>query len=159
MRAQLQSLTDFKRACAAEPIEFRIASGNSVVEWLLVPNLARITAGAPAAQFAFQNMRTADAVKGLKEHSIDFGILRKSAVAASLKFLVPFSLLIGLGNRLEWRTAYAVAPPVSHAIEQIGRPFTASELTPVAMAAPAASSAWPILLTLIWLGGCLAVLL
>ena len=31
-------------------------------------------------------MRTADAVKGLKEHSIDFGILRKSAVVAPLKF-------------------------------------------------------------------------
>ena len=86
MRARLQSLTDFKRACAAEPIEFRIASGNSVVEWLLVPNLARITAGAPAAQFAFQNMRTAEVVRGLKEHSIDFGILRKSAVVAPLKF-------------------------------------------------------------------------
>jgi LysR substrate binding domain len=86
VRAQLQSLTDFKRACAAEPIEFRIASGNSVVEWLLVPNLARVTAGAPAAQFAFQNMRTAEVVRGLKEHSIDFGILRKSAVVAPLKF-------------------------------------------------------------------------
>ena len=85
VRAQLQSLTDFKRACAGQPIEFRIASGNSVVEWLLVPNLARIT-GAPAAQFFFQNMRTAEVVKGLKEHSIDFGILRKSAVVAPLKF-------------------------------------------------------------------------
>jgi LysR family transcriptional regulator, nitrogen assimilation regulatory protein len=86
VRAQLQSLTDFKRACAGEPIEFRIASGNSVVEWLLVPNLARITAGATSAQFSFQNMRTAEVVKGLKEHSIDFGILRKSAVVAPLKF-------------------------------------------------------------------------
>jgi LysR substrate binding domain len=86
VRAQLQSLTDFKRACAGEPIEFRIASGNSVVEWLLVPNLARITAGAASAQFSFQNMRTAEVVKGLKEHSIDFGILRKSAVVAPLKF-------------------------------------------------------------------------
>ena len=31
-------------------------------------------------------MRTVDVVKGLKEHSIDFGILRKSAVVAPLKF-------------------------------------------------------------------------
>jgi DNA-binding transcriptional LysR family regulator len=86
VRAQLQSLTDFKRACAGQPIEFRIASGNSVVEWLLVPNLAGLTAETPSARFSFQNMRTADIVKGLKEHSIDFGILRKSAVAAPLKF-------------------------------------------------------------------------
>ena len=77
VRAHLQSLTDFKRVCAGQPIEFRIASGNSVVEWLLVPNLAKITAGAPSARFSFHNIRTADVVKGLKEHSIDFGILPK----------------------------------------------------------------------------------
>ena len=47
VRAHLQSLTDFKRACAGRPVEFRIASGNSIVEWLLVPNLAKVTAGAP----------------------------------------------------------------------------------------------------------------
>jgi DNA-binding transcriptional LysR family regulator len=86
VRAQLQSLTDFKRACAAQPIEFRIASGNSVVEWLLVPNLGKLSAAAPSTRFSFQNMRTADIVKGLREHSIDFGILRKSAVVAPLKF-------------------------------------------------------------------------
>ena len=86
VRAHLQSLTDFKKACAGQPIEFRIASGNSVVEWLLVPNLGRLTAEAPSTRFSFQNMRTADIVRGLKEHSMDFGILRKSAVVAPLKF-------------------------------------------------------------------------
>ena len=86
VRAHLQSLTDFKKACAGQPVEFRIASGNSIVEWLVVPNISKITAGAPSARFSFQNMRTAEVVKGLKEHSIDFGILRKSAVVAPLKF-------------------------------------------------------------------------
>jgi len=86
VRAQLQSLTDFKRACASQPVEFRIASGNSIVEWLLVPNLAKVTAGAPAACFSFQNMRTADIAKGLREHSVDFGILRRSAIVAPLRF-------------------------------------------------------------------------
>src|SRR4029077_18865113 len=37
VRAQLQSLSDFKRACARQAIEIRIASGISIVEWLLVP--------------------------------------------------------------------------------------------------------------------------
>jgi len=86
VRAHLQSLTDFKRACAGRPVEFRIASGNSIVEWLVVPNISKITAGAPFARFSFQNMRTTEVVKGLREHSIDFGILRKSAVVAPLKF-------------------------------------------------------------------------
>jgi DNA-binding transcriptional LysR family regulator len=86
VRAHLQSLTDFKRVCAGQTIEFRIASGNSIVEWLLVPKMDKLAAEAPSARFSFQNMRTADIVKGLKEHSVDFGILRKSAVVAPLKF-------------------------------------------------------------------------
>ena len=86
VRTHLQSLADFKKTCASQPVEFRIASGNSIVEWLVVPNISKITAGAPSARFSFRNMRTAEVVKGLKEHSIDFGILRKSAVVAPLKF-------------------------------------------------------------------------
>lgn len=34
-------------------------------------------------------------------------------VAASLKFLVPFRLLIAIGNSIEWRMAPAIAPSVS----------------------------------------------
>jgi DNA-binding transcriptional LysR family regulator len=86
VRAHLQSLADFKRACTGQPIEFRIASGNSIVEWLLVPKMGKLASDAPSAHFSFQNMRTADIVKGLKEHSVDFGILRKSAVVTPLKF-------------------------------------------------------------------------
>ena len=86
VRAHLQSLTDFKRACAGQTIEFRIASGNSIVEWLLVPRMGKLATEAPSARFSFQNMRTVDIVKGLKEHSVDFGILRRSAVVAPLKF-------------------------------------------------------------------------
>ena len=33
--------------------------------------------------------------------------------AASLKFLVPFSWLVALGSRFEWRTAPAIARPVT----------------------------------------------
>jgi DNA-binding transcriptional LysR family regulator len=86
VRAHFQSLADFKKACTGQAVEFRIASGNSIVEWLIVPNLAKVTAAGPAARFSFQNMHTVEVVKGLTEHSIDFGILRKSAVVAPLKF-------------------------------------------------------------------------
>jgi LysR family transcriptional regulator, nitrogen assimilation regulatory protein len=86
VRVHLQSLADFKKACAGLPVEFRIASGNSIVEWLVVPNISKITAGAPSARFSFHDMWTADVIRGLREHSMDFGILRKSAVVAPLKF-------------------------------------------------------------------------
>ena len=86
VRAHLQSLTDFKRACAGQPIEFRIASGNSVVEWLLVPNISKTHRGSAIGAFFFSEHAHSGGCKGLKEHSIDFGILRKSAVVAPLKF-------------------------------------------------------------------------
>jgi bla regulator protein blaR1 len=47
-------------------------------------------------------------------------------LSASVKFLVPFSLLVGVGGQFEWRSAAAVAPalPLAMAIEQISQPFT-----------------------------------
>ena len=48
---------------------------------------------------------------------------------ASLKFLIPFSLLIGLGSRVDWAPAPRVfpAPPVTIAIEQITSPFSQTQ--------------------------------
>ena len=76
----------FHEGLLGKPIEIRIASGNSVVEWLLVPKISKLATEAPSARFSFHDMRTADVVRGLKEHSMDFDILRTSAVAASLEF-------------------------------------------------------------------------
>jgi bla regulator protein BlaR1 len=50
-------------------------------------------------------------------------------IAASLKFLLPFSLLISLGNWLPWHPAVAlVETPVSSVVGQISRPFEAPGL-------------------------------
>jgi len=47
--------------------------------------------------------------------------------AASLKFLVPFSLLIGIGNHLGWQGAPTVSTDrLSFAIEKLSRPFQAA---------------------------------
>jgi bla regulator protein blaR1 len=47
-------------------------------------------------------------------------------LSASVKFLVPFSLLVDVGSQFEWRNAAAVAPalPLVMAMEQISQPFT-----------------------------------
>ena len=85
-------------------------------------------------------------------------------LAASLKFLVPFSFLVTLGQKLAWsRPAAAAQPALYYAVEEIAHPFA---LTPAPAArdiAPAiASSGWvhllPALLGL-WLLGFLAVIL
>src|SRR5277367_2711473 len=72
-------------------------------------------------------------------------------LAASVKFLMPFSLLIGLGSQLEWRKAPTVAEPRLSAVLQIR--------DPIAMAAsPAGSlrqapSRTPAILFGVWLCG------
>ena len=61
-------------------------------------------------------------------------------LAASLKLLIPFALLVTAGRQLEWRTAPPAAPIVSGAVEQVTQPFTAVVLP---VAAPAASAGVP----------------
>lgn len=85
-RLQFQGLADFKASCSGLPVEFRIAAGNSVLEWLLAPAMAKISRTAPDSTFSLLDYRTGEAVRGLLEHTIDFGIIRKSAVVQPLKF-------------------------------------------------------------------------
>ena len=71
-------------------------------------------------------------------------------LAASIKFLAPFSALLALGGRVEWHAAAvpAVAAPISTAIVGISEPFAVSAPVP-ASAAPM----WPAVLTGIWIAG------
>src|SRR5678815_485094 len=48
-------------------------------------------------------------------------------LAASVKFLVPFSHLAGIGSHFQWQTASVTPPhPVSMIVETISEPFSAS---------------------------------
>jgi uncharacterized protein (TIGR03435 family) len=83
-------------------------------------------------------------------------------LAASLKFLVPFSFLTVIGLRLASRFGpTAPTPRVSFVMDQIARPFAPLQhAVPTAAAAPAPSGAFPLAaLLLLWSFGCAAVLL
>jgi bla regulator protein blaR1 len=74
-------------------------------------------------------------------------------LAASVKFLVPFSLLVSIGSQLGRRTAPMIEPPQwSFAVEQISHPFTASAAAPPPVASPAGNPI-PAVLLGIWLCG------
>jgi len=73
-------------------------------------------------------------------------------LAASVKFLVPFSLLVSAGSLIEWRTA----PAMPIAIEQIAQPFEPLPQLPVLPVAEAAPpSVW---WAGLWICGCAALL-
>lgn len=83
-------------------------------------------------------------------------------LAASIKFLVPFSLLIALGNRLaSMRPAVAAQPGVSFAVQQLSQPFAASGTALASHAARPEFPAWqlPAVFAALWLCGFAAVLM
>jgi uncharacterized protein (TIGR03435 family) len=86
-------------------------------------------------------------------------------LAASLKFLVPFALIVNAGSYLGWRTAPIVAPPqVGFVMESIGQPFSASPAGAMLAVAPSPRFAPGLTSVLIpavsvWLLGVAAVLL
>src|SRR5688572_7613211 len=81
--------------------------------------------------------------------------------SASVKFFVPFTLLITFGSGLEWApTAQHITPPaVSSAMGQISQPFSdfslVAERTPPST--PAAVSFTVAILALVWMSGAMAL--
>jgi uncharacterized protein (TIGR03435 family) len=73
-------------------------------------------------------------------------------LAASVKFLVPFSLLVSAGSLIEWRSA----PAMPIAVEQIAQPFEPLPQLPVLpVAQTEAPSLW---WAALWICGCAALL-
>src|SRR5258706_5796955 len=62
-------------------------------------------------------------------------------LAASLKFLIPFALLVSVGDLVQWRTAPVPRQPAAYfsgVVESISQPFAAPVIKPRAAAAAAA---------------------
>jgi uncharacterized protein (TIGR03435 family) len=79
-------------------------------------------------------------------------------LAASIKFLIPFSLLVSVGSQFEWRNAPALAPRLAAVIEPIRQPPAPPAPTVAPPAARAASPVAPALLVAVWFAGCAVIL-
>jgi bla regulator protein BlaR1 len=85
-------------------------------------------------------------------------------LAASVKFLIPFSLLVGMGSNLPWPRGYAGLKPGSYfAMEGFSQPFTQAAISMISRRTPAPVSPaiphlLPAFLAAVWLGGFLVVL-
>jgi bla regulator protein blaR1 len=80
--------------------------------------------------------------------------------SASVKFLIPFSLLVTIGNKSAWHSSPLITQPrFAEAINQIGQPFAIFTEAPIAMPPSHASNALPIILLAIWICGGIVVLI
>src|SRR5467141_1229593 len=84
-------------------------------------------------------------------------------LAASVKFLIPFSLLIGVGSQLAWsRGSAGTSAGLYFAMEEVSQPFSQPTTSMISRAAPSAASPslthlLPALLAAVWLCGFLVV--
>ena len=74
-------------------------------------------------------------------------------LAASVKFLVPFSLLVSIGSQVEWRELPAAVRPQVSVVEQIGQPFAIPAPSPLLVSVSTAPSRLPAILFGMWLCG------
>jgi bla regulator protein blaR1 len=85
-------------------------------------------------------------------------------LASSAKFLIPFSLLVGLGSHLPWaRGSAGTKAGLYFAMEEVSQPFTQPAISMISRSTPATASLTmphllPALLTAVWLGGFFVVL-
>lgn len=85
-------------------------------------------------------------------------------LAASVKFLIPFSALVAIGNHLAWTHGSAVSSPGLYvAVEQVSQPFTGPAFSTVPQVAAASTSSGashllPVILAAVWFCGFVAVL-
>ena len=84
-REQLRSLDDFRSECRQQSVAFTIGAGDSLIQWLVIPRLGKIIDEYPGTHFATANLRTNEIVQQLTDGRLDFGIIRKNAMAPGLK--------------------------------------------------------------------------
>ncbi|MCI0540986.1 MAG: LysR family transcriptional regulator [Verrucomicrobiales bacterium] len=78
-------LMDFKSECKRRPIEVVLGTGESIIQWLLMPRLATIRQALPNVRLKFLNLPTSEAVRRVTDGLIDFALIRDDAVTHSLE--------------------------------------------------------------------------
>lgn len=114
MREHLLALSRFADEVNEDAFTVRIGAGESSLNWLLIPNLARVETPARRIRWCFSTLHAESIKERLLDQSLDFGIIRGIHETARLKQ----AKLGTLENRLFIPAALMPAPPQS-ALEAI----------------------------------------
>lgn len=106
-REHFASMTDFKLDCQGQPLEIAVGAGDSLIQWLIIPQLVVIEKNLPEARLKLMNLTNSEINRRLSEGLIDFGIVRAGEVNKSLgsiplgkmvySLFVPKDMHLGLG--------------------------------------------------------------
>lgn len=96
--AHLSGLEDFQQACKGVPQTLSLGSANSLIEWLVMPQVANLRQSLPNTLFEFYDGRTQELVRQVTDMSLDLALVREDAVVRPLKFkrllLLTYSLFV-----------------------------------------------------------------
>ncbi|MEM6820962.1 MAG: LysR family transcriptional regulator [Verrucomicrobiota bacterium] len=95
-RAQLQGLSDFQQACQNAPLNFHIGAGDSLLQWLIIPQMSRFQELFPRTKLFLYNHRSRDIAERLVDLRLDFGVARASIIGAPLSQYSLGSVTYGL---------------------------------------------------------------
>lgn len=102
---------------------YRLGAGESLLRWIVIPRLGKEQYTLRDFSFSLSNLQNSDIVLALQERRLDFGLVRKEAVAKSLEssplgevhyaLCVPPALLSKLSTRT-WEAAVTELPLAVH---------------------------------------------
>lgn len=95
----LSALDDFVGKCAERPSKLVIGAGESLIHWLLIPEvLPALKKALPGTHVLFRNLRTEAIVDALQSGQIDLGFVRRNALSSTLrsagKFVLNYRLFV-----------------------------------------------------------------
>lgn len=79
-REAIGRLNDFHLRASSTPLTFSIGSGDSLLQWLVLPRLATLRKDLPNVRLRLQNLQTAEIISRLQDLSLDFGLVRHEAL-------------------------------------------------------------------------------
>lgn len=118
VRDYLAALSDFKGACASQPVHLHVGAGDSIIQWLMLPRLNVARTKLRSVRLSFLNLTTQEIIDQVSEGKIELGVVRKDAVSPRLKSLrlgrmdyalyVPKKLIRGAGTK--WQDVLSRSP-------------------------------------------------
>ncbi|MFZ4695582.1 MAG: LysR family transcriptional regulator [Verrucomicrobiia bacterium] len=85
-RGYLDGLADFQAEGRKLPRKLSLGTGNSVIQWMLIPRVGALRKALPDhTVIEFHGLRTQDVVDRLEDMTLDLGIIRTDARTAALK--------------------------------------------------------------------------
>lgn len=118
-RESFTRLDDFWAECEARPTTVTIGSGDSLLQWLVLPCLGAVQRLFPRHTVRLEDLRTGDVVARLSDMRIDLGLIRDSALVPPLKskrvLRLAYSLFVPRerlprGKPAEWHTLLEAMP-------------------------------------------------